>query len=134
MRRYYCNNSYPHTLPPSYPPTPKTPQPDWRLLEELAGGNEAFLCQIVHTFLAEAPALEALLVAACPHDPAALARTAHRLKGQVAYFGMPVLHTRLDELERAARHPDCPPCEPLVATIRQQLAALYPQLQARLGG
>ena len=135
---YSANSSLipknPPALPPSYPPTPKNPQPDWRLLEELAGGNEAFLCQIVHTFLAEAPALAALLAAACPHDPAALARTAHRLKGQVAYFGMPVLHTRLDELERAARHPDCPPCEPLVATIRQQLAALYPQLQARLGG
>ena len=41
------------------------------------------------------------------------------------------LPTQLDELERAARHPDCPYGVPLVATIRQQLAELYPQLEAR---
>ena len=122
------------TTPPpphSYPPTPI--KPDWHLLEELAGGNEGFLRQIVGTFLTEAPALEALLAATCPHDPTVLASTAHKLKGQVAYFGVPVLHTQLDELERAARHPDCPYCEPLVHTIRQQLAELYPQLEERAG-
>ena len=120
----------PH-LPPSYPPT--LIKPDWHLLEELAGGNEGFLRQIVSTFLAEAPALEALLAAACPNDADALARTAHKLKGQVAYFGVPVLHTQLDELERAARHPAMPYCEPLLGTIRQQLAELYPQLEERAG-
>ncbi|HEX8505838.1 MAG TPA: ATP-binding protein [Hymenobacter sp.] len=120
----------PAPLPP-YPPTPKT-RPDWQLLEELAGGNEGFLRQIVRTFLAEAPALEALLESACPLDPPGLARAAHKLKGQVAYFGVPVLHTQLDELERAARHPDLPYCTPLLATIRQQLAELYPQLEARV--
>ena len=118
-------------LPPSYPPT--LIKPDWHLLEELAGGNEGFLRQIVSTFLAEAPALEALLANAYPHDADALARTAHKLKGQVAYFGVPVLHTQLDELERAARHPACPYCEPLLAAIRQQLAELYPQLAQRAG-
>ncbi len=120
----------PPTLPPPYPPTLSI-RPDWHLLEELAGGSEGFLRQIISTFLTEAPALEALLAATCPHDPAVLASTAHKLKGQVAYFGVPVLHTQLDELERAARHPDCPYCVPLVATIRQQLAQLYPQLEAR---
>ena len=119
------------TLLPSYIST--LIKPDWHLLEELAGGNEGFLRQVVNTFLREAPALEALLVAAYPHDPNALARTAHKLKGQVAYFGVPVLHTQLDELERAARHPDCPYCQPLVGTIRQQLAELYPQLEERAG-
>ena len=114
---------------PSYPKI----KPDWHLLEELAGGNEGFLRQIVDTFLREAPALEALLEASCCHDTDTLARTAHKLKGQVAYFGVPVLHTQLDELERAARHPDCPYCQPLVSTIRQQLGELYPQLTERVG-
>ena len=118
-------------LLPSCPPALITP--DWHLLEELAGGNEGFLRQVINTFLAEAPALEALLAAACPHDPDALARAAHKLKGQVAYFGVPVLHTQLDELERAARHPALPYCEPLLGTIRQQLAELYPQLEQRTG-
>ncbi|WP_426060488.1 two-component regulator propeller domain-containing protein [Hymenobacter sp. B1770] len=105
--------------------------PDWQLLEELACGNEAFLQQIVGTFLIEAPALEALLATHCAADPAALAGAAHKLKGQVAYFGVPVLHSQLDDLERAARQPPGTQCEPLVASIRQQLAELYPQLAAR---
>jgi signal transduction histidine kinase/DNA-binding NarL/FixJ family response regulator len=112
---------------------PPTLKPDWHLLEELAGGNEGFLRQIITTFLTEAPALEALMAATCPSDPTALASTAHKLKGQVAYFGVPVLHTQLDELERAARHPALPYCEPLLHTIRQQLADLYPQLEERAG-
>jgi signal transduction histidine kinase/HPt (histidine-containing phosphotransfer) domain-containing protein/ActR/RegA family two-component response regulator len=113
-----------------YPPALKI-KPDWHLLEELAGGNEGFLRQIVGTFLAEAPALEALLAAHCTDNPTALAGIAHKMKGQVAYFGVPVLHTQLDELERAAKHPAHPYCEPLVDSIRQQLAELYPQLEAR---
>ena len=89
------------------------------------------------TASAERPAggssFEALLAAACPDDAETLARTAHKLKGQVAYFGVPVLHTQLDELERAARHPAMPYCAPLLGTIRQQLAELYPQLEERAG-
>ena len=119
------------TPPAAVPPHFGTIRPDWQLLEELAGGNESFLRQIVRTFLAEAPTLEALLASACPTDPATLAGTAHKLKGQAAYFGVPVLHAQLDELERAARQPGCPCGELLVATIRQQLAELYPQLEAR---
>ncbi|MBU6120190.1 hybrid sensor histidine kinase/response regulator [Hymenobacter siberiensis] len=122
------------TNPPTHQSAnPPTLKPNWHLLEELAGGNESFLRQIITTFLTEAPALEALLAATYPHDPAALASTAHKLKGQVAYFGVPVLHTQLDELERAARHPALPYCEPLLHTIRQQLAELYPQLEERAG-
>ena len=125
--------SPPETPPaPAYPPTLPT-TPDWHLLEELAGGNEAFLRQIVQTFLQEAPALELLLHAAAAGagQGPALARAAHKLKGQVAYFGVPVLHTQLDELERAAQFPGLPYCLPLVQSVRAQLAALYPQLQDR---
>ena len=118
----------PAPLPPSAPPAL---HPSWQQLEELSGGNAAFISQIVNTFLAEAPALEQLLAAAYPHDRPALAAAAHKLKGQVAYFGVPGLHAQLDELERSARQPDCPYCEPLLETVHQQLGQLYPQLQAR---
>ena len=114
------------------PPAATTLRPDWQQLEDLAGGNAGFIQQIVGTFLAEAPALELLLAAAYPHDPAALASLAHKLKGQVAYFGVPLLHGQLDELERNARQPDCPYCDQLLASVRQQLAQLYPLLQERL--
>lgn len=118
----------PAPLPPSAPPTL---HPSWQQLEELSGGNEAFISQIVNTFLAEAPALEQLLAAAYPQDLPAVAAAAHKLKGQVAYFGVPGLHAQLDELERSARQPDCPYCEPLLTTVHQQLGQLYPQLQER---
>jgi HPt (histidine-containing phosphotransfer) domain-containing protein len=110
---------------------PATLRPDWHLLEELAGGNASFIQQIVGTFLHEAPALEALLAAAFPHDAEKVAQVAHKLRGQVAYFGVPVLHTQLDELERSARRQDCAHCEPLLQSIRQQLGQLYPLLQVR---
>jgi signal transduction histidine kinase/DNA-binding response OmpR family regulator len=114
----------------SLPPAFHHARPDWQLLEELAGGNEAFLRQIVQTFLTDAPAQEALLAVGYA-DNANLARVAHKLKGQVSYFGMPGLCAQLDELERAAKQPECLHCEGLIESVRQQLAALYPQLQER---
>ncbi|WP_198172626.1 hybrid sensor histidine kinase/response regulator [Hymenobacter ginkgonis] len=113
------------------PASPPPLRPNWQQLEDLAGGNAGFIKQIVNTFLTEAPALEQLLAAAYPHDPAGLASLAHKLKGQVAYFGVPILHTQLDELERSARQPNCPYCEPLLVAVRQQLGQLYPLLHER---
>jgi signal transduction histidine kinase/CheY-like chemotaxis protein len=110
---------------------PSTIQPNWQLLEELACGNDSFIKQIVTTFLGEAPSLEEVLAAAFPQDAEQVAQIAHKLKGQVAYFGVPVLHTQLDELERSARRHDCAHCEPLLLAIRQQLGQLYTHLQER---
>ncbi|MGI4759071.1 MAG: ATP-binding protein [Janthinobacterium lividum] len=124
----------PSQAPPAAPLPPSTPpalHPSWQQLEELAGGNTSFISQIVSTFLTEAPALEQVLATAYPHDLPAVAATAHKLKGQVAYFGVPGLHAQLDELERSARLPGCPYCEPLLQTVQQQLNQLYPQLQER---
>ncbi|MBJ6143360.1 response regulator [Hymenobacter sp. BT559] len=120
-----ANLGEPVTAPPA------TLRPDWQLLEELACGNEAFIKQIINTFLKEAPVLEEVLTAAFPDDDAKVAQVAHKLKGQVAYFGVPVLHTQLDELERSARRHDCQHCEPLLLAIRQQLGQLYPHLEER---
>ncbi|MEJ7662563.1 MAG: Hpt domain-containing protein [Hymenobacter sp.] len=65
---------------------------------------KTFIEQIINTFLAEAPSIEQLLVAACPHDRAGLTAAAHRLKGQVAYFGVAGLHAQLDALECRGPH------------------------------
>jgi signal transduction histidine kinase/CheY-like chemotaxis protein len=110
---------------------PAVLRPNWQLLEDLSGGNTSFIHQIVNTFLQEAPPLEELLTAAFPHDAAQVAQVAHKLKGQVAYFGVPVLHTQLDELERSARREDCAHCEALLQAIHQQFGQLYPLLQER---
>ncbi|GGG30968.1 hybrid sensor histidine kinase/response regulator [Hymenobacter glacieicola] len=129
-------NPAPTSLPPapassSRPSVPATQPPDWSLLEELAGGNEAFVQQIVRTFLTQAPDLLAQLhVAASGAEVAALA---HKLRGQVAYFGVEGLAQQLEQLEHQGRAGSGPGVlsEP-VKDIEQQLTSLYPQLQRRL--
>lgn len=123
-------------LPNDVPlPSPTTPLPDWTLLEELSGGNEAFMGQIIQTFLTQAPLLQQELAAAlsaADHDT--LARTAHKLKGQAAYFGVPPLHATLEQLEQQARQPA--PTDALTAILdqlTQHLTDIYPLLTARLG-
>ncbi|NVO31035.1 response regulator [Hymenobacter sp. P5342] len=109
-----------------------TEQPDWTLLEELAGGSPAFVGQLVRTFLAQAPPL-ARQLQELPGP--ALADAAHKLRGQVAYFGMPQLCQLLEEVEAAARQQPSHPALPAwLAAIEQRLQALYPLLEQRLAG
>lgn len=109
-------------------------RPDWTVLEELAGGNEAFITQIITTFLDQAHALhEALQAAAHAADTTALAQTAHKLKGQVAYFGVPQLHAHLGQLEQFREKKPLPPDLPeQIATTGSLLRQLCAVLQARL--
>ncbi|TGE27001.1 response regulator [Hymenobacter metallicola] len=108
-------------------------QPDWTLLEELAAGNESFIAQLVTTFLEQTPLLYQQLVAACTAgEELALARLAHKLKGQVVYFGVPAMEYHLEKLERPSTVSDSALPLHRVEKIGQQLAALYPYLQHRL--
>ncbi|MFD2787452.1 hybrid sensor histidine kinase/response regulator [Hymenobacter rubripertinctus] len=105
-------------------------RPDWTLLEELAGGNEAFVQQIVRTFLAQAPVLAAELPAT---QGPALAQVAHKLRGQVAYFGLPTLTRQLETVEQTARQqPADAALPPLLISIQQALRQVYPLLECRL--
>ncbi|WP_139925813.1 hybrid sensor histidine kinase/response regulator [Hymenobacter sp. DG01] len=114
-----------------HPLAPLPPQPDWSLLEELASGNESFVVQIVRTFLTQAPPLAAQLLSAA--SGAELAAVAHKLKGQVAYFGMEQLTQQLEQVEQEGRMGKLPAELPeLLELIQQQLMSLYPLLQLRL--
>ena len=121
-------------LPEPEPPALSAagPVPDWSLLEELAFGDEAFVARVVETFLREAPALLALLAhTAQAGDAAGLGQAAHKLRGQVAYFGLPALRTALHDFEH--RPPGAGPVPAgAVAAVAAQLAALYPLLRQRL--
>ncbi|WP_165903753.1 hybrid sensor histidine kinase/response regulator [Hymenobacter gummosus] len=111
---------------------PAAPQLDWSLLEELAFGNEAFIAQIIDTFLRDVPPLtEQLRHAAAAADAPAVASTAHRIKGQLAYFGLPELHEQLNQLEQQAKQQLPPDAEARAAAAQQQLAQLYPVLARR---
>ncbi|MDU0369218.1 ATP-binding protein [Hymenobacter endophyticus] len=107
-------------------------QPDWSLLEELAGGNEVFVQQIVRTFLEQAPPLADELQRT---SGATLGRVAHKLKGQVAYFGLDALTDQLEYLEEQAKRSDLTLPDNMPAAAQQihlQLLALYPILRQRL--
>ncbi|UOQ72328.1 response regulator [Hymenobacter cellulosilyticus] len=110
-----------------------TIRPGWHLLEELAAGNEAFIAQIITTFLQQTPGLYQQLVATVANpDRQALARMAHKLKGQIVYFDVPAIQQHLEKLERPPTPADADGASHLVAMIGHQLAALYPHLELRL--
>ncbi|RSK35357.1 hybrid sensor histidine kinase/response regulator [Hymenobacter metallilatus] len=120
--------------PPHQPATSSpadTPlQPDWSLLEELAGGNEAFVQQIVRTFLEQAPPLVEQLQQA---TGAELGQVAHKLKGQVAYFGLVPLTDQLEYLEQQSK--STIPANSLFESVQfidNQLFTIYPILLSRL--
>ncbi|HLK98073.1 MAG TPA: ATP-binding protein, partial [Hymenobacter sp.] len=106
---------------------------DLTLLEELASGNEAFIKQAISTFLVQAPALQQQLADSfSAADTDALARTAHKLKGQVAYFGVDTLHVALDTLEQRARQEtETAPLATILAQIEKLLDSLYAPLRER---
>ncbi|MCB2407232.1 response regulator [Hymenobacter lucidus] len=107
--------------------------PNWDLLEELAAGSESFIAQIISTFLQQTPVLyQQLLAASTAPDLPAQARLAHKLKGQVVYFGVPVIQQHLEKLERPATSLNAANSRYLVEIIGRQLTALYPHLEHRM--
>ncbi|RAK66976.1 hybrid sensor histidine kinase/response regulator [Hymenobacter edaphi] len=115
------------------PPASDVEAPDWSLLEELAFGSEAFIAQVIDTFLRDVPPLlEQLRAAVAAHDAAAAASLAHRIKGQLAYFGLPRLHEQLNTLEQQAKQGQLPAAAAAQATAAAaQLQQLFPLLQLR---
>jgi CheY-like chemotaxis protein len=111
-----------------------TPSLDWTLLDELAGGNTDFTAQLIRTVLQHAPRLLAeLQTAAETNDQHTLARTAHKLKGQVAYFGATSLQTQLETLEHQARQAEAEiDFLAAVSHLTNQWLSIVPQLEARL--
>jgi CheY-like chemotaxis protein len=108
-------------------------EPEWAILEELAAGNEAFISQIIATFLQQTPELyQQLVVASALPDLLAQARVAHKLKGQIVYFGVPAMLQHLEKLERPLSAPDLATCQHLVEVIGHQLSGLYTYLESRL--
>ncbi|UOQ53178.1 response regulator [Hymenobacter cellulosivorans] len=110
-----------------------TIRPGWHLLEELAAGNESFIAQIITTFLQQTPPLyQQLASTAAQPDQQHLARLAHKLKGQIVYFGVPAIEQHLEKLERPLTPADAAEAPHLIAMVGHQLTALYPHLELRL--
>ncbi|WP_324675956.1 ATP-binding protein [Hymenobacter sp. GOD-10R] len=125
-------NSQPQPVADLAPPP--APSLDWTLLDELAGGNTDFTAQLIRTVLQQAPPLLAeLKTAAEINDQHTLARTAHKLKGQVAYFGALSLQSQLETLEHQARQPEAEiDFSAAISNLTGQWLSIVPQLEARL--
>jgi hypothetical protein len=90
-------------LPP--PPPPAAAPLDTGRLSEFVGGDEGLLRSLAGLFLLEAPELlSAVREASAAATPPALARAAHKLRGEVSAFGSPGSPRRRD----ASRPPATP--------------------------
>lgn len=69
-------------------------------LKEMVGGDHAFLIELIHTFLEDAPnELARMRQALESRDAALLRRAAHSLKSNSADFGATALHQMCKQLE-----------------------------------
>jgi HPt (histidine-containing phosphotransfer) domain-containing protein len=81
-------------------------EPDLNLsfLYEIADGSNEFIIESIDMFLANTPVLmESLSRALSDGDWSVVASTAHILKSNVGFFGMPVCQELMQEIEIAAR-------------------------------
>lgn len=81
-------------------------EPDLNLsfLYEIADGSNEFIIESIDMFLANTPVLmESLSLALSGGDWSAAASTAHILKSNVGFFGMPVSQELMQEIEIATR-------------------------------
>ncbi len=101
---------------------------DWTLCTKLAGGDEAFAAQmldrIVDDLQTQLPKLKALYVA---QDYAALAQAVHRLRGGLAYCGLPRLKASAAQLETALKGPIMADLPVLFQQFERDIARLLTQ-------
>jgi len=80
------------------------PDLDLSLLYEIADGSNEFIIESIDMFAANTPQLiESLCQALSSRDWAAVASTAHILKSNVGFFGMPVSQALMQEIETGAK-------------------------------
>jgi HPt (histidine-containing phosphotransfer) domain-containing protein len=101
----------------------KVPWSMSKTLEQL-GGDEALFREVMDIFLDQAPKhLAALLVAAELGQAETVEATAHTLKGELGYLGIPEILQRASEIEEGGRSKDV-----------SRVAGLLPQFEADING
>lgn len=100
-------------------------------LQEVAMGDEEFLCELIDIYLGDAPRqLEALGRAVTNQDAAAVSAAAHKLKGScgnVGAEGLVALCQKLEGSAKASRLLEIPP-------LFQQLAREFEEVNETLYG
>ena len=107
----------------------------WAQLQELGGGDAAFVPALIDAFLEEAKSLVAELESGvAAGDRSAVERAAHRFKSGCAQVGALELAGRLGAIERAARTPEGPTLAEPVAAVVGSYPAVVAELERRRAG
>jgi HPt (histidine-containing phosphotransfer) domain-containing protein len=77
---------------------------DLSLLYEIADGNNEFIIESIDMFMQGTPELlRAIDTAISGNDWVTVSSSAHKLKSNLGYFGMPVCHAVIQEVELMAK-------------------------------
>lgn len=77
---------------------------DLSMLQEIADGSDEFIVESIAMFLQHTPEmLNAILTATAAGDWPNVAATAHKLKPNLGFFGMPVCQAIIQEVELMAK-------------------------------
>jgi HPt (histidine-containing phosphotransfer) domain-containing protein len=110
-------------------------QPQWDPTEALerASGNEPLLRQLVRIFVEESPSqlkkLESAIEAA---DAKTVEETAHRVRGELNYFGLSSVAYKARELERLGRERDLETAPQLFRMFNTELSASLESMRQML--
>jgi HPt (histidine-containing phosphotransfer) domain-containing protein len=98
-------------------------------LQEMVGGDQEFLAEMIDTFLDDGPArLAEMEAASLAGDAAELRRAAHTLKSNCRTFGATALADRCQRIEDLANAGSLDDISALIASV----AAGYPEVVAAL--
>ena len=103
---------------------------DVAALERQTGGDASLRAEIVRMFLEDCPQrVEAIGAAIADADPAALASSAHALKGTAAYLKAATVRERAADLERCGRDARLADAPAAFDRLRAAVGDLIPELQ-----
>jgi CheY-like chemotaxis protein/HPt (histidine-containing phosphotransfer) domain-containing protein len=110
--------------------------PTWdiaRTLERL-GGDEKLLYEVVEIFLEEGPKqITSLRHAIADGDAANIEKTAHSLKGELGYLGIPTVSRKAGELEEMGRRRDLQQSAEAFAAFDTEILAILNSMRSANG-
>jgi HPt (histidine-containing phosphotransfer) domain-containing protein len=101
-----------------------------KTLEQL-GGDEALLQEVVEILLEEAPKhLAALRLAVVQGIPEIITTTAHSLKGELGYMGLPEISQKAAELEEMGRANNLRGAASLLSQFEVDISGLFSSIRS----
>jgi HPt (histidine-containing phosphotransfer) domain-containing protein len=106
---------------------------DWNMaktLEQL-GGDETLLQEVLDIFLEEAPKhLAALRLAVAQGIAETVETTAHTLRGELGYMGLPEISQKASELEEMGRSNDLRGAASLLSQFEADISGLFNSIRS----